>query len=125
MGVLLGEKKKSKKWQKRTHEGRGRAQVATDRGKVERGDGEDESFQGPVLETVPDAGSVLWRLRGVNLRSIGAVEAPEVAQLGGSVNLCLPNVLSLANHGGGKSLETFFVKRRQKKNLKKFKKFPR
>ena len=79
--------------------GRGR-QVAADRREVERADGEDEAFERPVLQPVPDArrGD---RLLLVDPRHELDVEAEEVDQLGGGVDLGLVHRLRLVEHRRG------------------------
>ncbi len=79
---------------------RGRAgEVAADRREVERRDGEDEALERPVLHPVPDAGA-RDRLLLVHPRHERGVEAPEVDQLAGRVDLGLVGRLRLAEHRG-------------------------
>ena len=78
--------------------GRGR-QVAADRREVERRDGVDEALERPVVHPVPHA------RRGVGLLPVDPlgvvdVEAEEVDQLAGAVDLGLVGGLALAQHGG-------------------------
>ena len=76
-----------------------RREVAGDRGEVERRDGEDEALERPVLEPVPDAGRG-DRLLLVDARHVLDVEAPEVDELAGGVDLGLVRGLRLAEHRG-------------------------
>ena len=80
--------------------GRGR-QVAGDRGEVERRDRVDEALERAVVGAVPDAGAVRDRLVGEDLLGVVDVEAPEVDQLAGRVDLGLEGRLRLAEHRGG------------------------
>ena len=77
------------------HEDRGRHEVSTNCGEVERRYGEDKALKGSVLGSVPDCGRVFGRLRGVELLGVEAVEAPKVNELAGRINFCLPWVLAL------------------------------
>ncbi len=79
--------------------GRG-GQVARDRGEVERGDGQHEAFQRPVLQLVPAAGR-RGGLLGQQAPGVVHVVAPEVDQLAGGVDLGLVGRLGLAEHGRG------------------------
>ena len=74
-------------------------QVAGDRREVERRDRVDEAFERPVVEAVPHArrGD---RLLGQQLAGEVDVEAQEVDQLAGGVDLRLVAGLGLAEHGG-------------------------
>ena len=74
-----------------------RREVAADRREVERRHRVDEAFERPVLELVPDAGAV-DRLLGVELLRVADVEAPEVDELAGGVDLRLEHRLRLAQH---------------------------
>ena len=81
------------------HRRRGR-QVARDRGEVERRDGQHEALERPVVEPVPDA----WRrdrLLGQDAAREVHVEAPEVGQLAGRVDVGLVARLALAQHRRG------------------------
>lgn len=91
---------------------------------LEGGDGEDESLEGAVLDTVPDSGSVLGGLHGVKLLDLLGSEAKEIGELreerkfsegflrrsrkathlSGGINLGLPGVLSLSEHGSSADL---------------------
>lgn len=82
-------------------QGGGARQVSGNGGEVEGRDGVDEALERTVLDAVPDARGVVGRLLGVELLGEGDVEAEEIAQLGGRVDLGLPGVLALADHGGG------------------------
>ena len=80
-----------------SHQGRRRGQVAADRREVERRHGEDEALERAVLHPVPGA----WRrvrLFLVDARHELDVEAPEVGQLAGGVDLRLVRRLRLAEH---------------------------
>ena len=81
------------------HQRRRGRQVAGDRGEVERGDRVDEALERAVLDPVPDAGGG-DRLIGQDLPGERDVEAPEVDQLAGRVDLGLVRGLGLAEHGG-------------------------
>src|SRR5680860_837391 len=80
------------------HQGRGGRQVAPDRGEVERGDRVHEALERPVVGAVPDALAVGHRLLGEDLAAEVHVEAPEVDQLAGRVDLRLDRGLGLAQH---------------------------
>ena len=83
-----------------SHEGRRGCEVAGNGGEVEGGDGEDEPFQGPVLDPVP--GSVGGEgLLGVDLLEEGGVVTEEVGDFAGRIDLRLEGVLALVEHGGG------------------------
>jgi hypothetical protein len=81
------------------HQGHGRGQVARDRGAVERRDRVDETFERTVVGSVPDALGVGHRLLREDLAGEMHVEAPEVGQLAGRVDLGLVRRLCLAQHG--------------------------
>lgn len=83
------------------HEGRSTGQVAGNGREVEGADGIDEALERAVLEAVPHAGRVVLGLLAVQLLGVLHVEAEEVCQLGGGVDLGLPGVFALAEHGGG------------------------
>lgn len=87
-----------------THQDGGTSEVTTDGGEIEGRDGKDESLQGTVLGTVPGAGAVLGGLDSVELLGELDTEAPEVDHLGGRVDLGLPGVLTLTEHGGSHDL---------------------
>lgn len=76
-------------------------EVSGDGGEVEGADGVDKALERAVLDAVPHAGRIVGGLLGVELLGELDVEAEKVAQLGGGVNLGLPGVLALAQHGGG------------------------
>lgn len=80
------------------HQGRSARQIATNSGEVERRHCQAKAVEGTVLSTVPGARRVLGRLLVVDLLGILAVKAPEITQLGCSIDLCLPRVLALAEH---------------------------
>ncbi len=82
------------------HQRRRGREVAADRREVERRDREDEALERPVLEPVPDArrGD---RLLLVDARHELDVEAPEVDELAGGVDLRLVRGLRLAEHRRG------------------------
>ena len=82
------------------HQRRRGRQVAGDGAEVERGDRVDEALERPVLDPVPDAGGG-DRLVGEDLRGEVHVEAQEVDQLAGGVDLGLVGRLRLAQHRGG------------------------
>ena len=81
------------------HQGRRGRQVAGDRGEVERRDRVDEALERAVVGAVPDAGAVGDRLLGEDLPGVVDVEAPEVDELAGRVDLGLEGGLRLAEHG--------------------------
>ena len=83
------------------HQRRRGGQVAGDRGEVERRDRVDEALERAVVGAVPDARAVRDRLVGEDLLGVVDVEAPEVDQLAGAVDLGLERRLRLAEHGGG------------------------
>ncbi len=82
-----------------SHQCRGGGQVARDRGEVEGRDREDEPLQRPVLHVVEDflGGE---RLVVVDLCHEVGIEAPEVDQLTGGVDLGLVAGLAHVEHGG-------------------------
>ncbi len=82
------------------HQGRRGRQVAGDGGEVERRDRVDEAVQRPVVHPVPHPGRA-DRLVGVQLAGEGDVEAQEVDQLAGRVDLGLLRGLALAEHRRG------------------------
>ena len=73
---------------------------AADRGEVERRDGVDEPFEAAVLELVPHR-VVAERLLVEQLLPVVDVEAPEVDDLDGRVDLGLEGRLRLAEHRRG------------------------
>lgn len=95
--------------------------VAKDQDPLERSDGKDETLERAVLDAVPGAGRVLTRLLRVELLDLRGTKAEEVDELrrrtrngsvsvgkivsgrstylGSGVNLGLPDVLALAEHG--------------------------
>lgn len=75
-------------------------QVSSDGGKVERRDGQDEALQRSELGSVPNSGRVSRRLLGVQFLDVLDTESEKVCQLGSRVNLRLPCILSLTEHGG-------------------------
>ena len=81
------------------HQRRRRREVAADGREVEGADGEHEALQRPVLHAVPDAGRRLGLLR-VDANEVVRVEAPEVDQLAGGVDLGLMHRLRLVEHRG-------------------------
>ena len=82
------------------HQRRRGREVAADGREVERADGEDEALERAVLQPVPDARRRHGLLR-VDARQVVGVEAPEVDQLGGGVDLGLVRGLRLVEHRGG------------------------
>lgn len=82
-------------------ERRGSREVTGDGSEVERADGVNETLERSVLEPVPDGGGVVHGLGAVQLLSVVDVEAEEVSKLGSRVDLGLPGVLALAEHGRG------------------------
>jgi hypothetical protein len=89
-----------------TEKSRGARQVTGNGSEVEGADSVDETLKGTVLETVPDTGRVVLRLDAVELLSIVDVEAEEVSQLSGGIDLSLPSVLALAEHGSSHDVVT-------------------
>ncbi len=81
-------------------QGRRGRQVAGDRGEVEGGDGQNEAFERPVFHPVPGARGGL-RLLFQQPPGVVHVEAPEVDQLAGGVDLRLVHRLGLAADRGG------------------------
>ncbi len=80
---------------------RGRArQVAADGGEVERRDRVDEAFEAAVVGLIPDRVAAR-RLLVVELLREADVEAPEVDQLAGRIDLRLVHRLRLAEHRRG------------------------
>ena len=82
------------------HQRGARREVAADRGEVERRHREDEAFERAVLQPVPDAGRGDGLLL-VDARHVADVEAPEVGELAGGVDLRLVRGLRLAEHRRG------------------------
>ena len=80
------------------HQRRRGREVAADGREVERRHGEDEPFEGPVLHPVPDP-RMRPRLLRVDLPHEVGVEAPEVDQLAGGIDLGLEDRLALVEHG--------------------------
>ena len=62
--------------------------------------GEDETVQRALLQHVPHAGRAVGLLAHDLLGVVG-IEAPEIDQFAGAVDLGLEGVLALAQHGGG------------------------
>jgi len=87
-----------------THESRGASKVTTNGGEVEGRYGVDETLERAVLDSVPDAGRIVRRLVGVCVLGVLDVEAEEITQLSGSIDLGLVCVLALASHGCGHDL---------------------
>mmetsp|Transcript_28593 Transcript_28593/g.46917 ORF Transcript_28593/g.46917 Transcript_28593/m.46917 type:complete len:276 (-) Transcript_28593:185-1012(-) len=81
---------------------RRRTQIAANRGKIERRDGETETFERSKLDAVPDAVVVQQRIlwRAVHLFHKLRSKPPEIDELGGGINLGLPHRLALSEHGG-------------------------
>ena len=81
-----------------THQCRSGRQVASDGREVERSNGKDKPFEGPILDAVPDArgrdGLVL-----VDLFHEPDVESEEVDQLTSGIDFGLVRVLALPQHG--------------------------
>lgn len=92
-----------------TQQSRGTSQVTTDGGEVKGADGVDETLESAVLGTVPDTGGVVDGLTGVQGLGVVDTKAEEVCKLGSGVNLGLPGVLALAQHGGGHDLIAVLV----------------
>lgn len=90
-------------------DGRREDQVSTDGGKVERRDGQYESLERSELGSVPDSGGVGGRLLGVEFLDILHAESEEIRQLGRGINLGLPRVLSLPQHGRRHELISVFA----------------
>lgn len=82
-------------------EGWGTTQVTSNGGEVEGADSQDETLERPVLEPVPNTLGVVLGLLVVEVRDNGHAESEEVADFGSGVDLSLPDVLSLTDHGGG------------------------
>ena len=82
------------------HQGGRAGQVAGDAGEVEGREREHEAFQRPVLDPVPGGLRTVHGLVAVDLRHVLHVEAQEVRELAGRVDLRLENVLALGQHGG-------------------------
>jgi hypothetical protein len=89
-----------------TEKSRGTRQVTSNGSEVERADSVDETLESTVLETVPDTRRVVLGLDAVELLSVVNVEAEEISQLSGSIDLSLPSVLALAEHGSGHDVVT-------------------
>ena len=79
---------------------RGRArEVAADRGEVERRDGEDEAFERPVLQAVPDARARTGCSSYIRVMNAGLKRQKSI-ELAGRVDLGLVGGLGLAEHRG-------------------------
>jgi hypothetical protein len=89
-----------------TKKSRGTGQVTGNGSKVEGANSIDETFEGTVLETVPDTRRVVLGLDTVELLSVVYVEAEEVSQLSSGIDLSLPSVLALTEHGSGHDVVT-------------------
>jgi len=76
-------------------------EVGGDAGEVERRGGEDETFQGAVLQLIPDRSGADERLFAVNFLKEVSVEAEEVTHFGHRVNFRLVSVFALGKHRGG------------------------
>lgn len=88
--------------------------------KVERSDGENETFKRSVFSPVPDTLRVPWGLDSVQLLNVLDTESQEINSLSlaqpfppnlktdlcGSVNFGLPSVLSLSQHGCSHDLKS-------------------
>lgn len=86
------------------HQGRGARQVTGNGSEIEGAHGVNETLQRAILETVPQTRRVVLGLLGEKLLRVVNVEAEEVCQLGGGVNLGLPCVFTLAEDGRGHDL---------------------
>ena len=73
-------------------------EVAADRGEVERRHGVDEAFEAAVLQLVPHR-VVAERLFVEQFLRVVHVEAPEVDELRGGIDLGLERRLRLSEHG--------------------------
>ncbi len=98
-GELLGDRRLPQHGV--AHQCRCGGKVGGDCGEVEWRDGVDEPLERAVVGAVPDALGVRHRLLAQDLGAVVDVEAPEVDQLAGSVDLGLPGRLRLPQHGGG------------------------
>ena len=87
-------------------ENRGRNQVTTDGGEVERRNGVDESLERSVVNARPDAVCTTLRLFAHDLGGVVTRQSEEIGQLSSSVNFALPNVLALSKHSRGNQLIT-------------------
>lgn len=83
-----------------THQCGSAREVAGDGGEVEGSDGIDETLERAVLNAVPNTWSVVHGLGSEGFLGVLDVEPEEVAQLCSRVDLSLPCVLALAQHGG-------------------------
>ncbi|KAI3479488.1 hypothetical protein L1887_58446 [Cichorium endivia] len=86
------------------HGGRADEVTGGDGEEVEGRDGEHKALERAVLGAVPGVGRALGRLGRVQLLDVLCAEAEEVADLCGGVDLGLPHVLALAEHGSGEHL---------------------
>lgn len=93
-----------------TQQRRRSRQVTSDGSEVERADGIDETLKRSVLEPIPDHGRIVDGLGVVELLSVVDVESEEISQLSSRVDLSLPSVLALAQHGGGHDIVTVFAR---------------
>ena len=89
-----------------TQQSRSSREVTSDGSKVERADSIDETLKRSVLESVPDSRGVVHRLVVIELFSIVNVESEEISELSSRIDLSLPSVLALAEHGGGHDIVT-------------------
>ena len=80
------------------HQCRGGGQVSGDRREVERRDAEHESFQGAVLQAVPNAGRAFGLYREDLLHVVG-VESEEIGEFTHRVDFRLESVFALSDHG--------------------------
>lgn len=86
------------------HQSGGTRKVTSNSSEVEGSHGVDETLETTELNAVPHALGVLGGLLLVDLLGVLAVEAEEIAELGSGINLGLPDVLALAEHGSGHHL---------------------
>lgn len=91
------------------HECWGARQVTGDGSKVEWAHGIDEAFKRAVFKTVPQPGRIVLGLLGEELLRVVDVEAEEVCQLGGGINLSLPRILALPEDRRGHDLIAILV----------------
>lgn len=92
-----------------SHSGSADKVTSGDGKEVKGRDSKHEALERTVLGSVPGVGRALRGLRRVELLDVLGAEAVEIAKLGSSVNLGLPDVLTLTKHGSSENLVAVLV----------------
>lgn len=87
------------------HQGRRRTEIAADGEEVEGAERPHKAFQRAVLRPVPGARRILGWLGRIDVLSELRIKTPEINQFGGSINFCLPDILSCAYQKRNKRIE--------------------